>query len=382
MDFDLQWLLIAVPVVFALGWMASRLDLRQARRDDRAAPRAYFRGLNLLLTEQHDKAIDAFIEAVQHDPDTTELHFGLGSLFRRRGDFERAVRVHQHLLERGDLKAADRSRAQHALAEDFMKAGLFDRAEAAYQALLGTAFDDEARLALLALHERARDWPAATEVARELERRAKGSFATRIAHHACEQALQADARQQPQQAEQALQRAREAAPGAVRPLLLAGQRLARDGHHAQALQEWNAMLLQHPSAWPLVAPDYARSALACGDCHAARDSLVQAYLAEPDIDLLQARLVLESDPAARHRLALGHLQRQPTLSAAAQVLGVPLADWDAQTPVRVHDVVAAAARPLQRYRCAGCGFEAHQYFWQCPGCQGWDTFPPRRLEAL
>ena len=75
MDFDLQWLLIAVPVVFALGWMASRLDLRQARRDDRAAPRAYFRGLNLLLTDQHDKAIDAFIEAVQHDPDTTELHY-------------------------------------------------------------------------------------------------------------------------------------------------------------------------------------------------------------------------------------------------------------------------------------------------------------------
>jgi len=381
-DFDLQWLLIAVPVVFALGWMASRLDLRQSRRDDRAAPRAYFRGLNLLLTDQHDKAIDAFIEAVQHDPDTTELHFGLGNLFRRRGDFERAVRVHQHLLERGDLKAADRSRAQHALAEDFMKAGLFDRAEAAYKALRGTIFDDEARLALLSLHERARDWNAATEVARELESRARGSFATRIAHHACELSLQADARQQGETAANELQRARDAAPGAVRPMLMSGQRLARDGQHAQALQEWNTMLLQHPSAWPLVAVDYARSALACGDCQPARDSLVQAYLAEPDIDLLQARLALESDAHSRHHLLLEHLQLQPTLTAAAQVLGVPLADWDAQTPVRVHDVVAAAARPLQRYRCAACGFEAHQYFWQCPGCQGWDTFPPRRLEAL
>ena len=105
MDFDLQWLLIALPVVFALGWVASRFDLRQVRRDGREAPKAYFKGLNLLLNEQHDKAIDAFIEAVQHDPDTTELHFGLGNLFRRRGDFERAVRVHQHLLERADLKA-------------------------------------------------------------------------------------------------------------------------------------------------------------------------------------------------------------------------------------------------------------------------------------
>ena len=142
------------------------------------------------------------------------------------------------------------------------------------------------------------------------------------------------------------------------------------------------MLLRHPTAWPLVAADYARSALACGDCHADRDQLIQAYMAEPDHDLLQARLALEPDAAARHRLALDHLQRQPTLSAVALALDVPVAEWDAQTPVRLHDVVAAAARPLQRYRCAACGFEAHQYFWQCPGCQGWDTFPPQRLEAL
>ncbi|HLL18499.1 MAG TPA: lipopolysaccharide assembly protein LapB, partial [Rubrivivax sp.] len=122
----LQWLLIGLPVAFALGWMASRFDLRQLRREREDAPRAYFKGLNLLLNEQQDKAIDAFIEAVQSDPDTTELHFALGNLFRRRGEFERAVRVHEHLLGRADLKASDRARAQLALAHDYMKAGLFD----------------------------------------------------------------------------------------------------------------------------------------------------------------------------------------------------------------------------------------------------------------
>jgi lipopolysaccharide biosynthesis regulator YciM len=381
MDFDLQWLLIALPVAFALGWVASRVDLRQVRRDGREAPKAYFKGLNLLLNEQHDKAIDAFIEAVQHDPDTTELHFGLGNLFRRRGDFERAVRVHQHLLDRADLKAADRHRAQHALADDFMKAGLFDRAEAGYKALLGTAFDTEARLALLSLHERARDWAAATADAQELERKGGGSFATRIAHYACEMALQADARGQPQDAEQALQRAREAAPRAVRPQLLSGQRQAAAGEHAQALQLWDQMLAQHPAAWPLVAADYARSAAACTDCRAARERLGAAYAAEPDIDLLRARLELEADPAQQQRLVLAHLQLQPTLGAAAQVLELPLAHWDAQTPLQLRQVVAAGARPLQRYRCAACGFEAHHYFWQCPGCQGWDTYPPRRMES-
>jgi lipopolysaccharide assembly protein B len=382
MDFELQWLLIALPVAFALGWVASRFDLRQVKRDGREAPKAYFKGLNLLLNEQHDKAIDAFIEAVQHDPDTTELHFGLGNLFRRRGDFERAVRVHQHLLERADLRSVDRHRAQHALADDFMKAGLFDRAEAGYKALEGTAFDTEARLALLSLHERARDWPAATAVAQELERKGGGSFATRIAHYACEMALQADTRGQPAQAEQALQRAREAAPLAVRPQLLTGQRHATAGDHAQALRQWDEMLTQHPAAWPLVAADYARSAVAAADRGAARERLSAAYSAEPDSDLLRARLELEPDPAERRRLVLQHLQLQPTLGAAAQVLELPLEQWDAQTPLQLRQVVGTSARPQQRYRCAACGFEAHHYFWQCPGCQGWDTYPPRRMESL
>lgn len=134
MEFDLYWLLLAAPVVFLLGWVASRLDLRQLKREDQASPQAYFKGLNLLLNEQQDKAIDAFIEAVQHDPGTTDLHFALGNLFRRRGEYERAIRIHQHLLSRGDLKREERERAQHALAHDFMKAGLFDRAEEAFKA--------------------------------------------------------------------------------------------------------------------------------------------------------------------------------------------------------------------------------------------------------
>ena len=167
---DLQWLLLALPAAFALGWLASRFDLRQMRREQRDDPRAFFKGLKLFLNEQQDKAIDAFIEAVQNDPETAELHFALGSLFRRRGEFERAVRVHEHLLSRADLKPHDRDRAQRALAQDFMRAGLFDRAEQAWRRLEGTAFADEARLALLALHELARDWPAATAVAEELQR--------------------------------------------------------------------------------------------------------------------------------------------------------------------------------------------------------------------
>ncbi len=223
MDFDLQWLLLGLPLTFALGWVASRFDVRQWKREQKDSPKAYYKGLNLLLNEQHDKAIDAFIEAVQHDPDTSDLHFALGNLFRRRGEYERAVRVHEHLLNRADLPASERDRAQHALAQDFMKAGLLDRAEAAYLALDGTAFDTEARLALLTLHERSREWRAAADVASKLEQRGTGSFASRIAHHWCEIALEADAQAQTADADAALQRAREAAPQAARPPARAGR---------------------------------------------------------------------------------------------------------------------------------------------------------------
>jgi lipopolysaccharide assembly protein B len=381
MDFDLQWLLWGLPIAFALGWIASRFDVRQWRREQQESPRAYFQGLNLLLNEQQDQAIDAFIEAVQHDPGSSDLHFALGNLFRRRGEYERAVRVHQHLLQRADLPRAERDRAQHALAQDFMKAGLLDRAEEAYRALEGTAFDGEARLARLSLYERSRDWRAAIDVATQLERAGTGSFANRVAHYWCELALEADARDETQAATQALQHAREAAPQAARPLVQAGQRAARLGEHKQALQAWNELRASNPLAFALVAADYARSAIACGQQDAALVSLRAAYTARPGMDVLNAMALLDPDAGAvRARLA-AHLAAHPTLSAAQQVLqsGAGIGD---DTLGGVREAVVRAARPLLRYRCAACGFEAQHYFWQCPGCLGWDTYPTQRIEEL
>ncbi len=377
MDFDFQWLLIGLPVAFAFGWLASRFDLRQVKRDNRDAPKAYFTGLNLLLNEQQDKAIDAFIEAVQNDPDTTELHFALGNLFRRRGEFERAVRVHEHLLNRADLKAADRHRAQHGLAQDFMKAGLFDRAEAAFRALEGTPFAGEARLALLSLYERSRDWHHATEVASKLEQAGSGSFAARIAHYACELAMEADERGRPEEAEAALRRAREAAPQAARPLALAGQRLARAGQHAQALQAWDELRLRQPASFILVAGDYADSARACGRDAAAAEMLRARFDKLPSVDLLHALARLGAAPPL-----LPFLQQHPTLSVAQQWLAQPPGAWTEEGVAAVREAVGRAAKPLHRYRCAACGFEAQHYFWQCPGCLSWDSYPPQRVEEL
>ena len=383
MEFDLQWLLLGLPLAFALGWVASRIDLRQWRREQREARKAYFNGLNLLLNEQHDKAIDAFIEAVQREPDSADLHFALGNMFRRRGEYERAVRVHEHLLQRADLPAAMRLRAQDALAQDFTKAGLLDRAEPAYRALEGTSFDTEARLALLSLHERSRDWPAAIAVAQKLEQAGTASFASRIAHYWCEIADEAEARQQADSAEHALSQARSAAPQAARPLVQAGRRQARLGDHLQALQTFGELLVVQPAAFNLVARDHAASALAFGQRAHALEQLDAAYRQEPSSDLLAAIALLDSDPAQQQRWLREHLALQPTLSASQQLLslaadtGITLDSADARM---LGEAVARAARPLQRYRCAACGFETQRYFWQCPGCMVWDSFPALRLE--
>jgi lipopolysaccharide biosynthesis regulator YciM len=379
MDFDLQWLLIGLPIAFALGWLASRFDLRQLSRGSRDAPRAYFNGLSLLLNEQQDKAIDAFIEAIQADPDTAELHFALGSLFRRRGEFERAVRVHQHLLARGDLRPADRERAQLALAQDFGKAGLFDRAEDTWRALLPTRFRGEAQLALLSLHERARDWEKAAAVAADLESEGRGTFATRIAHHWCERAGEADARGDTAAADAAIGEAQRVAPAAPRPLVLAGARRARAGDHAGALATWGQLLERNSPAFMLVAGAYADSAKACGRTAAANAELLALHERAPSLDLLDALTKLGGETLPR---LARHLESRPALSAAAQMLIHDPQQWPVGTLAALQRAVAQAAAPLQRYRCAACGFEGQHYYWQCPGCMSWDSTPTQRVEEL
>ena len=384
MDFDLRWLLFALPAAFFFGWLASKLDTRQWKREQRDAPKAYFKGLNLLLNEQHDKAIDAFIEAVQADPDTSELHFALGNLFRRRGEYERAVRVHQHLVSRGDLPRTERDRAQHALAQDFFKAGIFDRAEEAFTALLGTAFEHEAQLALLSLYERSRDWRKAADVARQLEKRGTGSFAIRIAHYLCELALEAQARQLNAEAAALLDDARAAAPQAARAYVLSGRMQASAGQHEEALATFTNLLAQNPEAFNLVAEDTAKAALAVGKSGPTLAAMSAQFERRSGMQLLLALALLETDPAAQRARLVRLLREHPTLTGARMLLrqSAVQAQLSEDEAGLISGALDRVARPLQRYRCAACGFEAAHYFWQCPGCLNWDTYPPRHVEEL
>jgi len=382
MEFDFAWLLWALPVAFGLGWVASRIDFRQWRLESRPVPRAYFRGLSHLLNEQQDQAIDALIEAARHEPDAVELHFALGSLFRRRGDYDRAVRVHQHLLARADLSAVERERAQHALALDFLKAGLLDRAEAAFTALLDTRFDAEARLALLGIHERARDWERAAAMAQALEGGPHGSFRLRLAHHRCEQAATLQRQGHTTQALALLEALVQQVPACARAWAALADLRQTLGHTEGALAALHGLVRHCPTHVPLIAHALAQWSLLTGQAEAARATLLQWEATHGSaLDVTQALAALESDATTARTRYIAHLRQEPSLVAATLWLaGVPLGTPDEEPLVR--RALERAGEPLKRYRCAACGFESRQYFWQCPGCQGWDTYPPRRVEEL
>jgi lipopolysaccharide biosynthesis regulator YciM len=385
MESDLSLILLALPVVFVLGWIASRLDVRQLRLENRQAPKAYFKGLNFLLNEQQDQAIDAFIEAVQNDPDTSELHFALGNLFRRRGEYERAVRVHQHLLSRGDLAAEDRHRAQYALALDYLKAGLLDRAEEALLKLEGTEFEAQARLALLANYERSRDWEHAATVARKLESSGQGSFKGRLAHYLCEQAQDRISAKDYAAAAELLNQAQATAPEAPRPRVeRAALRTALGDTHGAYIILTEAMS-EAPTAVPLMAPLLAEAAIASGAAADAIPLLKQAYETGHSLDVLDAIVALEAAQGqalvtARQWYAR-HLENEPSLVAAAKWIAGEKLEHEQFHP-QVQRALDHAVKPLTRYRCAACGFEAKRHFWQCPGCQAWDSYPARRVEEL
>ncbi len=390
MNFDVTWLLLSLPLAFVLGWAASRTDFRQLRIENKRSPKAYFKGLNYLLSDQQDLAIDAFIEAVQNDPDTSELHFALGNLFRRRGEYDRAVRVHEHLLSRGDLKQDERDRAQHALSLDYLKAGLLDRAEDALAKLEGTRYEPQARLARMTIYERTRDWPQAARIAQQLQAADQGDFSARVAHYLCEQATPLSAATASSDSHAAaaalLQQAITTAPEASRGRIALSVLQQQLGQYSAAYATL-ALVLEHaPAAAPLAAQQLPTLALQCSQGPQALALLETHYAKSLSVDVLEAIISLHKSLGTAHAssardLYVQHLEKEPSLSVASRWLAGEKLEHEQFHP-QVQRALDKAVKPLLQYRCAACGFTAQRHFWQCPGCQAWDSYPARRIEEL
>jgi lipopolysaccharide assembly protein B len=381
------WYLVLLPLLFAAGWWLRGVDARQRKGEGDGGPRAYFRGLNYLLNEQPDKAIDAFIEVVKLDPETIDLHFALGNLFRRRGEVERAVRIHTHLLNRADLPSRSRAEALSELGQDFLKGGLLDRAEDSFTRLLDEPRHRvEALRALLSIYQMEREWDKAIDIARRLEREAGESSHPQVAHFHCESAEKALAAGGEEAARTHLEQALKINRKSVRATILAGDLAARRGHREEAIGHWKRVGEVNPEYLPLVAGRLADELDATGRREEALNFLRRSLLDHPSIDLLDiahCRVAAWESPAAAEALLRDELQRNPSLLGFERLLASRAFSAFGEVQLEaLRALIQAQARKLARYRCSRCGFRAREFHWQCPGCTSWDSYPPRRIEEL
>ncbi|WP_035054105.1 lipopolysaccharide assembly protein LapB [Andreprevotia chitinilytica] len=377
------WWLIAFPVFFGLGWLAARVDIKHVLSETRSLPASYFKGLNFLLNGETNRAVDVYVDIARHHAETVELQFTLGHLFRRRGELERAIRMHQKLLTRRDLNAVQRQQAQFELAQDFMKAGLFDRAETILTELANTDYARQARTELLAVYQQEKDWPKAIETARQL-RDDSHNYQHEIAQFYCELAAQAHTRSHTEEALGFLEQALEANRQCARARLILGEIAYAAGDHQAAIDHWLQLEMQDPLYLALAARQLLAAYEALGQSEEGTTLLLRLLQQYPELDVLDLayeRMLAQRGLDAAYAFVRERLQTHPTMPSLRKVLEAHMLVAPDEQKAELDIIVKLlndATREQTMYFCNHCGFKAKQYFWHCPACTAWEAFAPVR----
>ncbi|HQR02998.1 MAG: lipopolysaccharide assembly protein LapB [Proteobacteria bacterium] len=387
MEIELWWLL-ALPVFFALGWIAARVDIKQLVRESRALPRSYFRGLNFLLNEQPDKAIEAFLEAARVDTETIDLHFALGNLFRRRGETDRAIRVHQNLVDREGLSDEQRLQALSGLGQDYLKAGLLDRAEDIFLKLRNTTRDEEALRFLLEIYQQEKEWSKAIAIAEAMPGHADHLWQKEMAEFYCELAAVEMLHGRHDDARGLLEQAQQTHRKCVRATILLGDLAWSEGDGVRAIEHWSRIESQNPVYLALVAAKLMEVFHKQGQAEQGLQMLRGFLERHASLDLLDvvAQTELELHGAEQaYLLVRQEVRRNPTLLGLDRLLEsqLMLAPPERRGDLElIKNLIHAHTRRVARYRCDNCGFKARQFYWRCPACGGWETYPPKRTEEF
>ena len=389
-EFEYWWLLL-LPLFFVLGWIAARIDIKQLIKESTSLPAAYFKGLNFLISDQHDKAVDAFSEAIHANTESLELHFALGSLFRRTGETDRAINMHLNMLEKKELTPNQVTAVKAELAQDYLKAGLFDRAEELFKGLDDKRYRQPALRALLEIYVREREWAQAIETATELERLSGVSFRTEIGQFYCELAINAILSQKPQEGHKYLTSALEANKNCVRANVLLGDLEAEAGHHAGAISHWKRIEFQQPEYLGLVANKLLKSYAASKKMKeglAQLNTYLETYKLPSLMHVLYEATLAENGVEAASKLARNELIRAPSLQTLDQLLQARAMANSKSKTANTQDIqlmqqtVRNAIGNRSAYHCNQCGFRAKQYHWQCPACNAWESLPAEPSEAI
>lgn len=383
----LELLFLLLPVAAAYGWYMGRRSAQQGKQQEaNRLSREYVTGVNFLLSNQQDKAVDLFLDMLKEDATDVEAHLTLGNLFRSRGEVDRAIRIHQSLMESTSLDYDQRLLAIQQLGRDYMAAGLYDRAESMFKQLINeNDFKVSSLKQLLSLYQLTSDWQQAIDIAEKLARADKSQQGTHIAHFYCELALQAMAADDLDRALTLLRKAESADKNCARVSIMFGRVWTAKGEPDKAIQvlqkvpEQDAEMISE--VLPLIKESYQR----LGDMSQWRvfleqsvekhqGSMAELYLAEE----IESQQGLDS---AQHFLE-AQLHSAPTLNGFHRLVNYYLEgteDGRAKESLAVlRDMVAEQLRLKPRYRCQKCGFTAHAIYWHCPSCKSWSTIKPMR----
>lgn len=383
----LELLFLLLPVAAAYGWYMGRRSAQQSRQDDASRlSRDYVTGVNFLLSNQQDKAVDLFLDMLKEDTGTVEAHLTLGNLFRSRGEVDRAIRIHQSLMESASLTYDQRLLAVQQLGRDYMAAGLYDRAEDMFKQLVDeTDFRLSALQQLLQIYQATSDWQSAIDVAERLVKLGKEKHRGDIANFWCELALQQMANSDMDKAMSLLKKGAAADRNSARVSIMIGRVWMEKGDYAKAVEslEWvinqdkelvgeTLDMLQTCYQQLGKLDEWELFLRRCVDENAgATAELMLAQILEQreGVEAAQSYVTrqLERHPTMRvfHKLMDYHLNEAEE-GRAKESLGV------------LRNMVGEQVRSKPRYRCQKCGFTAHTLYWHCPSCRSWSTIKPIR----
>jgi lipopolysaccharide assembly protein B len=363
-----------------LGWYATRRWRIGQQPGARPPSSDSLAGLNFLVNEQPDRAVEAFLRAVAADRDTVETQFALGALFRRRGEVDRAIRVHQDLIARDKLDAVHREQASYALAQDYLRAGLLDRAEKLLQQLSAAgAWRIAALRDLVRIYEVQRDWERAIAIHRELARVANPPQPAAIAHYYCELAVLARQQGDLEAARKHLRAASAEQRRFARAALLHADVATDEGETKLALKLLRRVLLQQPTLAGEVLPRLTRALDVAGRVPELDAWLLELAGTGREVAAALAHAAIlagELDTPALVALARSYVRAEPAVGELLEALLPDGAEPDEATLRRLCGALRRQALRAPRFRCSECGFSSSGFFWQCPGCKSWDTLQP------
>ena len=382
---ELLWLLL--PLAAASGWLVARFEQKRQARRSFDLPSAYFKGLNFLLNEQPDKAIEVFIRVLEVNSDTVETHLALGNLFRRRGEVERAIRIHQNLIARPTLDRDQRSQALLELGQDYLKAGLFDRAENLFLELAEIRAHSELALKLLLhIYQQEKEWEKAIAVTRKLSRESGKNMDETIAQFHCELADQEYARKNYSAAREQIRQALQADDKCVRASMLLGDIDAQEGKYRKAIADWRRIEEQDVHYLGEVAGRIAEGFKKLNDEQGLYDyfnTTLQRHggvsVALAFADIISSREGVES----AEKFIVDWLRRSPNVHGLHKLLELNLvrAPNSARNDLMLlKGIIEELRAQYLGYVCVQCGFRGKSLHWLCPGCSRWNTIKPVREE--